>query len=1788
MAPKKLTDCPENLRESIDWLIQVRHGGDGNGLEHLGKALKKLIDEAIENAYTTNVDALLKLLKSAKSYTCCEDKVTKIETLKKSEKAAENRFDEIKNNCESIRGCSKKHLDSSQQKSFGEIESKLDQLKNLKESLKGITDETNCKELLTNLCDGLETFLGFNPSSKGYTGQGIVYGDLDRLCDGVMAFFLGVLESVKDDDDVMTYDSNNSMTKLIDTLKGNIRKGNVCFNDSMIKVSTWLSSHGEELGLRTGNVVTALRSLSGDIDTNIKSVKNVNTSPVKFDQTVSDWIRTVLGELKKHLALTNKYICGLDESLKIKLKTDFDQISTEVHRLRTSADRDVDQLRKLGKILDSRLESLRINIDKAVAKQVKKFHHLMTEHIDIIHGQIHKIDKILKEYVSGLEVWIRESERILTNTLDKIETILDCVKDGRNGNKGAGKTTLITDKSTEMKKNADALCGAYQKVKEDVQAQALKAVAEIGGLENVYKNKLNEMKSKIDSAVTDAAAGVKGLHKEVEKGLEVLRSTTIDRPIQAVIRKLKEGIGGASRADMAISIVQDFYLGLGGSDDAPKLYEWSNNVMAGGDLNNAIKELQQNDIAFKSFKAVLTQLGTFRAGVGGAYGKTFFDVLESDLKAQVKAAIGQIKHATGQLNLFFSAFHTQITGNSDDTVHGKIQKIKKQFDNDFDTNIPGEPKIKTEGSILQDYEDKKGALQTAINKTYNEAFEAANTMVTNITKNTFLGLHREITAELQKIANIVSNVSVGNDKGLKEILTELKNTKIIADLTGIKKNFDTLRTKFLKDLDTAVDTLVVDTLSKLSESTIESINQYLKDQVKHTIDDIKTDALKRYVISKTNELNELKDFVEKRRIATQKTIDDDLASGIKGLLDNISTWFYRNDDMKNVTVLVSIAEKFKDLNNLLHKYVKFQYDGLEVEDAREDDVDDVDSDSASSSIVAPPAISGGYKPRPIVPTLPPNDTRAPQPAGRAGYSGPVHSSATPTSQVSTSLHAHKDPIAEYFVALHYYCDGLLSKISANRFTTYFVSQRNEFEKFLSAMRPLNFSGLGSPLLDALKSGLQSLLMELGMVYISSYDGAAYDFNWAIDGNSEKCARVLLTILEILYNDLHKLWRDCKPDGEWNYNKINLKTDLGKCFKQCGYDVSEEDDSHEGQLRNKEEFKGKHIYDHLNNYISGAFRNEHFKSCKSVKQNNLNVVNSISCLFSHLKEYYKASHVKHIYSPRSPCSIFDMMCWLTGLRFNPMKNKLTEYIAKSYENETDSETKKMWSDLFAVRLPGIYRPTYNVLTTILGHGHADGIYACDFVNNIFNLSYPSDPSKCFDLLVSILYRVYEQLYFLHQQCRYGRTLSGWRDCWYGKGVAGSSWQCNNKQSLNQECDQTCKEDYNCGIKSPLQSFLEDGLPGFLPHSITKVGCGITCSMPKHSGIPCRTPMGFTNIALKASHTQKGQSIYSVLDDICGYSDKPLSKICSYMLCIFRTPPKTLGDMFAFYCNFLNGWAQNGKNHRSFAFQSAVNGAYFGEIYSDLDVNSIFTNDKSNNHINGNLACLISCDLSYTPGQQCGSYLRPFYRDIRVTFPTEHNRQYLSWVVYLTETFYKLLKELYEECCGNCKAKGTICHEKSCYQNCPIKKSPNPSSTSEHDASCKSIVHCTSTLPTLCKYGLYFGSAKWIAGKESHRVKRTCNDFCSALANVISEQSVLARLVHNTIPNFLWAIRVPFFHTTVALWLLSLLYLIYVCVGRLDLLHIKSHLHSPSSHRIAAQSLLAAARINKLNKVLYLQP
>ncbi|GBE63454.1 hypothetical protein, conserved [Babesia ovata] len=161
----------------------------------------------------------------------------------------------------------------------------------------------NPKKLLDNLCLGLEKFLGFNPDSKGYDGTGIVYSDLDRLCDGVMAFLHGVLSGVKGDENVTTYDDNHdiNITKTINKLNDSVGKGREAFEKAVSQV--------EE---RTGDVTRHLEALKHDIKQHKENIDADSEKSLIIQ--VDEW-STRAGQYIRHVEQADEASKKLDPQL---------------------------------------------------------------------------------------------------------------------------------------------------------------------------------------------------------------------------------------------------------------------------------------------------------------------------------------------------------------------------------------------------------------------------------------------------------------------------------------------------------------------------------------------------------------------------------------------------------------------------------------------------------------------------------------------------------------------------------------------------------------------------------------------------------------------------------------------------------------------------------------------------------------------------------------------------------------------------------------------------------------------------------------------------------------------------------------------------------------------------------------------------------------------------------------------------------------------------------------------------------------------------------------------------------------------------------------------------------------------------------------------------------------------------------------------------------------------------------------------------------------------------------
>ncbi|CDR96640.1 hypothetical protein BBBOND_0305430 [Babesia bigemina] len=1715
MAPKKLTDCPENLREAIDWLIQVRHGGDGNGLKHLAKALQKLIEGAIRDAYNSIVDKYAKSLEpSWKTKECCKVKfsaIDEIQKLLKQPNSLENAplNDHLKQLTYDKESCEKNHyVESSKDTALKDVDSKLSELKKLQRNLGGLIEDP--ETILTQLCAGLETFLGFNSATKGYDGSGIVYSDLDRLCDGVMGFLSGVLEAVKDDPSVTTYYKDMGATLRI--IKESMYTPNG-LSEAIKAVSQALREWDEELGIRAKNVSDALKTLithrcdafSGALQ-NLKAIA-YDDQFKHIGAKLSNCIGTA-GEMSKAFDAAKLAYSNLDPELRRKLQGAIGRAEVQVRAFIVAASNDelkavVEcseyQLKELGDEIHTKAELLvgqmSTNINTHFEANIKKPLNDVNEKLSMVHRDLVK-------WVEAAEKFIKIIEQQVTAIINEVELV-------------KGKPHEISSAAKAIEAQATKLHTQFEQLKKkyDEVITTIKGNKGDGEEKECVIRLLDDVHSKVNEPSDIAQYKQKGGDWGLQNNIE---------PLVAKIKKnVEDGVGTLVTALEQAVIVA--------TNDNPINGEYP-----------GLKVMQVN------------ALGKIRE-VGASLGTAIPDPTPTGPGAKLEKVLNHLNSA--------KVLWTQITQNITRQIFEGVKNELATRANAVDTEL---------GALLQ-----AAAISGATNL-HNEVKRIVNDKLKNIKNEASELLKTAKSAEsiiIERAGVVENNLKqlckkieelAGNgleDRGLKQKLLSMKS--IVMDtlhgevsyslngiLTRIKGIINSNTEGNLQAIVSHVEAFKTAIIDKEVQDVNSNIQALVANKVCEATKEIQKKAKDEYHTKISTMFNTMKTKVEYNILEINDIIEDDSESGVKGLLrklyDKQGGRLASLKHPKERQIKFAFAEMSKKIQDYLDRILLYTED----------------------QVMTPP---------------PPK----------------LRVQKTPTEQ------------SEQVKIIKGNLDILLDVLQkSNHFDHQFSYNYQKLDTTLSALHPKKFTTRDSPeLLDTLSKGMSGLTRELQKVYISTYSGSFKYFVWNGEvGN--KCAKIGLTLISILYDGLSRLRKECdsKSGSKWNHKPINLGKDngLGAFLDRRGFIVSSGTDDQNGELRNEKGCRGDLISDVLlkHNLVSEYDDNETNKeSCSTLKM----------CV-DYLHEYYQVRHLSSLGSLKHPSTIYEMLCWLSGLPHNLTYKYLKTYVKNIFQVSDKRHpfigayphplSSKNILDL----LKHSCSESHAIIVAILGNGHVGGIYACDFYTNESGLLYPTDMNSLICMLHDILNRLYFQLYFLYQQCEYDTSLSGWLDCEYGRGVGGSGWRCNVDQCANQACnqkgeqranqndyqkaDQRCQEYPKCGVKSPLQSFLEDGLQGFLPHHLKSERGKLECSLKSHSGLPCITPMGFSGISQMASHRDTGQRILDALGGYCGHQSSPLTKLCSRLNCLLPSVPKTLGDLFAFYHQFLINWS---GEHKKTAFNDCVTSANLGREYGAMNECAMLfeSTDHSTSHNLGDFNSLLTVDNAcYVSNGKCGAYLDSLSYEICGTFSKRNAALYLSWMVYLTETLYDLFYKLLKECENNCGSGESKCRITGCDKNYCFAFKPQIGQEigQMHTQLCNSMLSCSMTFPTLYSFGLVFGGRRQLSGRNHNNyiIKRSCKDLVQQLQIVLNERSILSKILHDTIPNFLWTIRQPFSYLIITWWSLSLLYLFYVLLVRLDLLHIKSHLHSPSSHRIAAQSLLAAARVGRLAKIFYLQP
>ncbi|GBE60003.1 hypothetical protein, conserved [Babesia ovata] len=762
------------------------------------------------------------------------------------------------------------------------------------------------------------------------------------------------------------------------------------------------------------------------------------------------------------------------------------------------------------------------------------------------------------------------------------------------------------------------------------------------------------------------------------------------------------------------------------------------------------------------------------------------------------------------------------------------------------------------------------------------------------------------------------------------------------------------------------------------------------------------------------------------------------------------------------------------------------------------------------------------------------------------------------------------------------------------------------------------------LLDALKCGLSDFCTQLDKVYVNAYEGHPTKIKWdellvnktledgqksnekELTPDGTRLSKVLLTITPIVSDALGDLKEKLENKPNWNNYKIYNSSESHhslhrRFFNDHGYDIGLAHDAKHGELNHRHGINGEKILEHLDSDTYNLFvtSKQSHKSTDLIPDDSVEMTvdlveenGVIPKLDDWLRSYFEVGHIATSFSKRAPCSVYEQLVWLTGLPHNPVYKKLPKHVTSLFEvpDKNDPSSKhvmpidaspsKITDALTNKAVEEICGKAYAVLTTVVGTGDAECGYACEFPSNSLGLQYPSNPAQCLDTLLDILRRLFPPLKFLFAQCGTPASEHGWLRCEYGRDVKSTKSQCN------EHTKQGTKEPTKCLPKSPLQSYLSDCLIGHLPHNVSSIGCQAKCTTCPGGkpGMPCITPLGFRGFS---GSTKTGGYLSSVIGDLLEIDQ------LSTLFALAPKTPRTLPEHFEFASALIKGWHNNATYHKvglQAAFEKSASKlsielydkpAELTDALRDAYGSESVSHSKCDNSHLLNLTAFNTCNKN---GQECAPYLSSLCGDFYICLPFKHCNTYLSWAIYLPWTFWDLLNNLYNAfcqiTCADWGCRGCLRGDKcKSGKHGVVEDEKKPDDVCQ----CESIVSCRGVAPTLYQYGFSFGEASTL--NDGSTVKK-CKDFCSQLKKVLASEYF--KELFKECDNFLKEIRWPFMCTLLALWSLSLLYLLHIAVVRLDVLRIRSHLRSPASHRIAAQSLLAVAKVGNIANVKYLSP
>ncbi|GBE63340.1 hypothetical protein, conserved [Babesia ovata] len=449
------------------------------------------------------------------------------------------------------------------------------------------------KDILENLTEGLEKFLGYE--NGNYTGEGIVYSDLDRLCDGVMSFLLHCL---KGSEGLLTF-YNPKIPSIISELSAVTGKGSGVkgFAEAIESVRQGLEGYESGMTSKSKKVVEDVTTIQSNFTSLREYLENTNNKNLQAQlQQVQEksrlyWVKASLAEEARK---------ALDPALSGKLDK---HVSLGVHA--------ADTFKKIAFNPE--------NIDTAIEQGITDVQKTLNSGFDGIKQKLESLYQKKDEQFTSVNESIKDAKMLVSELLAKdAKKFNDQYRD------------YIIAKFESLKLSAAALKvdpnpGTQCQLEKEVNA-VKQAVEEI---EIAYQKKLRDVKMKVDLAVNQAVSLFKLWILQLKNGLKHVREQ-----IKIQLQGFLQHVWTAVELGMQRAAVGDTYSPTKGVTGLETGFQTAKL----NDLETRFREVaHDNPELAKKIQTVLSDLNLVKDDKSGTpTGDVLFEQLGGDIKAALE------------------------------------------------------------------------------------------------------------------------------------------------------------------------------------------------------------------------------------------------------------------------------------------------------------------------------------------------------------------------------------------------------------------------------------------------------------------------------------------------------------------------------------------------------------------------------------------------------------------------------------------------------------------------------------------------------------------------------------------------------------------------------------------------------------------------------------------------------------------------------------------------------------------------------------------------------------------------------------------------------------------------------------------------------------------------------------------------------------------------------------------------------------------------------------------------